>query len=161
MASEQGKTTHEFQGSKALNRAQGVLQSYDFDGQVDRIYVEIEETYAEEEEDTASQESSSQNKSKSSSKDERSFKEIRGDTNHHKVLYVLSKIDGEDLPASASDISAELDDVPDTSTFASLSDLYKRRLVDRKRVTSVDNPYHVYEISHYGKAELDRLGRPS
>ena len=159
MPSEQGKTTHEFHGKKALERAKGVLQSYDLNGQINRIYVEIEATYPEEKESLERPNSESQ--SKNLLPKERSFKQIRTDTNHHKALFALSQMSDEELPASASEISGKVEDVPDTSTFASLSKLHERKLVDRKWVTDVDNPHYVYTISQYGEDELTRLGTPS
>lgn len=158
MPASKGKTTHEFEGRKALERVKAVLQSYDIDGDVDRIYVEIEETYPEEEEES---DEDSGKKTRGSDNDARDFKEIRPDTNHHKVLYTLSERNNDELPASAAEISDSLDEVPRTSINASLSDLHKRKLVDRERITDVQNPYHVYEVSWHGRGELERLGKPN
>ncbi|ELY49862.1 hypothetical protein [Natronorubrum bangense] len=145
-----GTTSVEFEGPHSLQRAKDVLSSYDL-GKVEKISIEVEETFEDETEDATSDEESTKED------DDRELKQIRSGTNHHKVLSAVKQLE-DDGAVSGNEVYEKSNDIKEGSAFASLSKLYKRRLVDRERVSDASGSHYVYEITNYGEAELDRIG---
>lgn len=145
-----GTTSVEFEGPHSLQRAKDVLSSYDL-GKVERISIELEETF----EDKA--EPVDESGSEDDKDDDRELKQIRPETNHHKVLSAVKRL-ADDQPVSGNEVFAASEDIKEGSAFASLSKLYNRRLLDRERVNDGSGTHYEYEITSYGEAELDRIG---
>ncbi|WP_254521989.1 hypothetical protein [Natrinema caseinilyticum] len=145
-----GTTSVEFEGPHSLQRAKDVLSSYDL-GKVERISIEVEETF--EDETKSSDESSGESKDD----DDRELKQIQPNTNHHKVLSAVKRLE-DDGAVSGNEVYEKSEDIKEGSAFASLSKLYQRRLLDRERVNDGSGSHYVYEITNYGEAEIDRIG---
>lgn len=148
----QAKRSFEFEGQKALETAKTVLKNYEIEGRVERISVEIEESYTEDEEG---------NEQSVDESDDRELKQIRSNTNHHMVLTAVKELQGAgETPASAKKIHGHIgeDEIKEGSVYASLNDLHTRRLVDRERIKQNNSHKHVYEMTGYGDEELKRLG---
>jgi hypothetical protein len=148
----EAKRSFEFEGEKALETAKTVLSNYEIEGKVERISVELEEKYTSEDDKGNGQ--------TDQSGDDRELKQIRPNTNHHVVLTAIKKLqDKGETPATARDIHDYLDgQIKEGSTYAALSHLYDRRLVDRERVKKGGNAKNIYEMSGHGDEELKRLG---
>lgn len=148
----EAKNTFEFEGEKALETAKTVLSNYNIEGSVERISVEIEEAYEERDEG---------NGQSADDSDDRELKQIRSNTNHHKVLTAVKEMQGAGkTPVSGKQLHKYIgdDEIKEGSVYASLNDLYNRRLVERERVKRDGTHQNVYEMTGYGDEELKRLG---
>jgi DNA-binding MarR family transcriptional regulator len=150
----QAKRSFEFEGEKALETAKTVLSNYEIEGQVERISVELEESYKGEGADKGNGQTDSDSDS-----EDRELKEIQAGTNHHIVLTAIKELQGKgETPASGREIYEYLDDIKEGSVYAALSHLYKRMLVNREKVKEDGNRKSFYEMSGHGDEELKRLG---
>lgn len=146
------KSSFEFKGEKALETAKAVLSNYEIEGEVERVSVEIEKNSTVDEEG---------NEQSSSGSDDRELKQIRSDTNHHMVLTAVKELQGAgETPVSAKEIHKHIgsDEIKEGSVYASLNDLYSRRLVNRERIKQDGTHKNVYEMTGYGDEEIKRLG---
>lgn len=89
----------------------------------------------------------------------RSRGDIRENTSHHYALYSLAQLSKEGDQVTGNHIIEEVDEYGSTSVRPALTHLYKRELVDRKKVGG-SNPFFVYKITDWGKEVLDELGTP-
>jgi len=178
-----GKTSHEFSGPRATERAKTILEMYE-SGVVDNIKIEIEESYEdapsddkdEDEEDTESESKdevesepeegeeeaeSEEEQEEKEDETERYLGEISSGTTHQKVLYAIQRLDSE-APVEASRIeewmNSNLDgEVKRGSMFGALHDLFERRLIDREKNDEHNNEY---EITVHGDDQLQKVGKP-
>jgi len=152
MSSDSNRTTFEFNGGKALDRAQDILGNYKIEGTAERIYVEIDEMHDKSPETPDKSGSKNTNDSKS---DDRELQGIRGGTSHSKVLTGLYGL-SDDWPVPTKEVLNTVD-LPEGTVYAAMSDLYSRRLVNRGDEKNSNNNYE-YEVNPAGVDELERLG---
>lgn len=145
------KQSFEFEGPNALETAKNILSNYEISGDLQRISVELEEKHE--------LEGGTEGNEQSAEEDNRELKQIRPDTNHHKVLTTVKELEQQgESPVSGTKVYENVENVKEGSVFASLSKLWNRRLVERERVKEGSQHHYVYEISGYGDQELSRIG---
>lgn len=174
-----GKTSHEFSGARAIERAKTVLEMYD-SGVIDNIKIEIEESYEDipsdgKDKDGDDTEMGSKDKvdlepeegeeqtegGQEQDEEERHLGEISSGTTHQKVLYAIQRLDSQ-APVEASRIEEWIEsnlnnEVKRGSMFGALHDLYERRLIDREKNDQHNNEY---QITVHGDDQLQKVGEP-
>lgn len=153
----EGKTTHEF-GFKPVDRARKVLDSYEIDGTVEEIKIEISESEPDEPQPKQTQTPGNEDDEE---EDDRELGDIQRGTSHHKVLWTMQQLQDEnDGLVSGNEIKDVVSGVEETTIFPALTQLYQRKMVEREKVSEDGNWHNEYEVSKYGEAKLNEMGEP-